>query len=150
MNINEKIIHLNNLLNEKYHVTLDKAIKTNDEKHFEQVLKKKEEPNEEELKQICEIFYLEEEVLADKEKELPHDGAIQVDEDLLNVRAGEYQNLIGKKKSKNVIKKNYSLLDSKGKRKFWINLGITVVPFLAYVLYSLISVSTNVIETLNT
>lgn len=149
MNVNEKINHLNDFLQEKYHVTLDQAANI-EGKRLHLITKKKEQPTDEELRQIGELFYLDQEVLTDKDKDLPHDDSIQVDEDLLNVRCGEYKNRIGKKKNKDVIKKNYKLLDSKGKKKFWINLCLTAAPFLAYVLYSLISVGMNIAETLDT
>lgn len=149
MNINEKISHLNDLLNEKYHVTLDHVIKIDAEK-LNKIIENKDKPTEEELKQIAELFYLDVDSLTSEEKDLPHDDSIQVDEELLNIRCGEYKSQVGQKKNKNVIKKNYSLLDKKGKKKFWINLALTTIPFIAYVLYSIISVSINVADTLQT
>lgn len=87
--------------------------------------------------------------MLDDSIELPHDEFLPVDEPIVKSHLGNYINDIEKNKNKNVIKKNYKILDNKLKRRMFIELAVIIIPFLFIVLYSLILSSTNIVSTLD-
>ena len=143
----EKLIHLDEYLKSKHHISLAQALEK-DAEEIEKVLKGEEEPSEKLIKDASDFFFLDPFILTDDEKELPHDESLQFDELVLHSRKGEYVTSVGKKKNKNVIKRNYGLLTQKKKKSLWINTFLTCAPFLAFVLYSIITVSISTSETL--
>lgn len=146
--IKSKIQSLDSYLRKKYHVSIAKVLDI-DENEFDAILSKGIEKKEDELKKIAELFYLDVEILTNEEKELPHEDSLEVDEIYINAKQGEYANQVGKKKEQNFLKRNYSVLDGKQKKKLWISIGLTALPFLAFVIYSLTTVSINRADTLN-
>ena len=147
MTCSEKLKHLDEYLRKRHRLSLAEAIEQKDEA-FAPFLEGKDVPNEETLKQIADFFFLNVDVLTDESKELPHDDALCVDETIVALRRSEYEQQLSKKKHSHVIKRNYALLDKKGKKKLWINLAITTLPFLAFLIYSYTTVSVNRAETL--
>ena len=147
--LTEKLIKLDRYLQEKYHLTLAEAVEEDDDA-FKEYLSGNKEINQNILIKIAEFFFLDVSTLVDDEKELPDDNSLQVDEIVVNARKDEYQSLVEKKKNKQIIKRSYSVLDQKKKKKLWINLALTFLPFLAFVFYSLITVCINNAETLAT
>lgn len=146
-NFKDKIEHLNDYLIDKYHINLAKCIDIDEEEYLNYLnLKEKDKKI---TKKICEIFYLNENILLDDSIELPHDEFLSVDEPIVKSHLGNYINDIEKNKNKNVIKKNYKILDNKLKRRMFIELTVIIIPFLFIVLYSLILSSTNIVSTLN-
>lgn len=146
-NFKDKIEHLNNYLINKYQINLAKCIDINEEEYLKYINSK--EKDQKITKKICEIFYLNENILLDDSIELPHDEFLSVDEPIVKSHLGNYINNIEKNKNKNVIKKNYKILDSKLKRRMFIELAVIIIPFLFIVLYSLILSSTNIVSTLD-
>ncbi len=147
MNRKEKIQHLNEFLKARHRLSLAEAIEMKDEA-FAGILEGSEIPSAEILKKIADFFFLNVNLLTDDGKELPHDDALYVDETVVALRRNEYEQQLSKKKHSHVIKRNYALLDKKGKRKLWLNLALTSIPFLAFIVYSYATVSVNRAETL--
>ncbi len=143
----DKIKHLDAFLKNKYHLSLGKAL--NDEEKIDSFIHGKEEADEESLISIAEFFFLSIDIITDENKELPHDEDLKVDETVISVRKGEYENEAGKRKQKHVIKRNYALLNKKQKRSLWINLALVVVPLLAVLIYSYCVVGIDRVSTLN-
>lgn len=144
----EKLNFLNGYLLDKHHISLSKILEI-DDKHFNEILEGKKKPSQELLTRVAEFFYFDVSLLTDEDKELPHESSLQVDEMLLSARQGEYVNEIEKKKNKNVIKRNFNLLDKKDKKRLIVNLVLTALPFLALVLYSCISSWSDAASTLS-
>ena len=147
MNCNEKIRHLNEFLKTRHRLSLAEAIEIKDE-DFAGILNGNEVPPAEILKKIADFFFLNVDLLIDDNIELPHDDALYVDETVVALRRNEYEQQLSKKKHSHVIKRNYALLDKKGKKKLWLSLALASVPFLAFIVYSYTTVSINRAETL--
>ena len=147
MNCNEKIRHLNEFLKTRHRLSLAEAIEIKDE-DFAGILNGNEVPPAEILKKIADFFFLNVNLLIDDNKELPHDDALYVDETVVALRRNEYEQQLSKKKHSHVIKRNYALLDKKGKKKLWLSLALASVPFLVFIVYSYTTVSINRAETL--
>ncbi len=144
----KKIEHLNSFLLEKERISIADILKLSEEDLAKKI--ENDSFNENELEKICSLFYLDLETLKNDGKEIPEDHLLQIDETILSASKGDYHNEIGKKKMGNVIKKNYGILDKKTKKKLWINFILSCVPFLAFLLYSFITVIANDVSTLNT
>lgn len=144
----EKLHVLDVYLEKKHHLRLYQAMGYEKEEDYEKEIKDKEKIGQPFIEKAASIFYLDPSFLTDDEKELPHEDSIQVDEVLIALKQGEYANNVGKRKNKDFIKRNYKALDKKGKKKLWINLALTVAPFMAFILYSIINISVNRAETL--
>ncbi len=142
----DKIKHLNEILLKKDHITIGDALEIDD---FDLILQEKKNIDDETLAKVAAIFYLEVSILKNDEAELPHDDALAVDETIIAHHKNEYEKELGKKKEKNVIKRNFTALDKKKRKKLILNLVLTCVPFFAFALYSVITVSINSAETLN-
>lgn len=147
MDIKSKIQILDSYLEKKYHISISKAIEM-DEDRFHSLLDDGIQNDEDTLKKIADIFYLDVSVLKDDSLELPHEDSLQIDEVYVSLKQGSYANEVGRKKDKNFLKRNYSALDKGQKKKLWINLSLSALPFLAFVIYSLTSISINRAETL--
>ena len=145
-NIKDKIKHLNEYLEKNYHVSILDVLKISED----ELTNKLKEKNLETIKKIADIFYLESEILLNDEEELPHDDHLKVDELLIQIRQGNYVNETENKKNKNVIKRNFNLLDKKLKTKLVRNLVLCFIPLLAIVIYAFTSSITNVVETIDT
>ena len=145
-NIKDKIKHLNEYLEKNYHVSILDVLKISEE----ELTNKLKEKDLETIKKIADIFYLESEILLNDEEELPHDDHLKVDELLIQIRQGNYVNETENKKNKNVIKRNFNLLDKKLKTKLVRNLVLCFIPLLAIVIYAFTSSITNVVETIDT
>lgn len=145
----EKINFLDEYLQNKYHLTLWMAIdvEENKIKDIQENKISKDQIDPKLLKEIADFFFLDTKFLLDDTIELPHEDDLDVDEIIITKRQGEYKNLIGTKKRKNVIKRNYKLLDKKSKKKLFINLAITMLPFLAFIIYAVATVSYDVSDT---
>lgn len=146
--INIKFKFLNDYLLEKYHISLYEILEE-DENTLESIFNGNEYPNKNIIHKTSEFFYLNEDILTDDNKELPNKDSLAIDENLLSIRKNEYEKELGKKKHKNVIKRNFNSLDNKKKHSLIRNLILTCIPFVAFALYSYITVSINRVETLN-
>ena len=91
----EKIKHLNEILLKKDHISIGDALEIDD---FDLFLEEKKEIDDETLSRIAAIFYLEEELLKNDEKELPHDDALAIDETIIAHHKNDYERELGKKK----------------------------------------------------
>ena len=147
MTCNEKLKHLDEYLKAKHRLSLAEAVEASDD-YFGDVLKGEKNLDEATLKKVADFFFLNAEVLTNEQKELPHDDALCVDETAVEIRRGEYEQQLSKKKHSRVIKRNYLLLDKKSKKKLLINLALTSLPFLAFLTYAYVTVSINRAETL--
>ena len=145
-NIKDKIKHLNEYLEKNYHISILDVLKISED----ELTNKLKEKDLETIKKIADIFYLESEILLNDEEELPHDDHLKVDELLIQIRQGNYVNETENKKNKNVIKRNFNLLDKKLKTKLVRNLVLCFIPLLAIVIYAFTSSITNVVETIDT
>ena len=145
-NIKDKIKHLNEYLEKNYHISILDVLKISED----ELTNKLKEKDLETIKKIADIFYLESEILLNDEEELPHDDHLKVDELLIQIRQGNYVNETENKKNKNVIKRNFNLLDKKLKTKLIRNLVLCFIPLLAIVIYAFTSSITNVVETIDT
>ena len=145
-NIKDKIKHLNEYLEKNYHISILDVLKISED----ELTNKLKEKNLETIKKIADIFYLESEILLNDEEELPHDDHLKVDELLIQIHQGNYVNETENKKNKNVIKRNFNLLDKKLKTKLVRNLVLCFIPLLAIVIYAFTSSITNVVETIDT
>lgn len=142
----EKIKHLNEILLKRDHISIGDALEIND---FDLFLENKKELDDETLSRVAAIFYLEENILKDDSKDLPHDDALAVDETIIAHHKNDYEKELGKKKEKNVIKRNFLALNLKKRKKLILNLALTCIPFIAFALYSIITVSINSAETID-
>lgn len=147
MILKEKIKHLNQFIKSKYKVNLYDVLNI-DEKTFEEKTNNNTLDSDT-LEKICGIFYLNYDEFIDDNIDLPHDDHLRVDELLIKINQGNYVNDIGKVSNKNVIKRNFLLLNNKLKKKLIINVIIALIPFLALVIYALVSTITNVCDTLS-
>lgn len=145
----EKVKHLDEFLVNKYHINLIDTLLLNKDK-YNKCIEEKDEFDDETLNKIASLFLINIDELKDDDKELPHDDHLKVDELLIQVRLGNYVNETEKNKNKNVIKRNYNLLDKPLKKKLIINTLISFIPFLAIIIYSLVTCLSNTIETMNT
>lgn len=148
MNKREKILHLDEYLKNKYEISISDVLKINQE-DFKKELEN-DEINEKNLKIISNLFFLDLDTLIDESKELPKDDLIQVDEVLISSLKDSYLNNVHKKKNKNIIKRNYHILNQKNRKKLWISLFALLIPFLAITIYSFTTIVTDVVDTLNT
>lgn len=148
-NLHKKLKALNDFLEEKHHLSLGDVFSI-DEEEEQKILSGKKTPDDDLIKSIEDLFYLENGTLKDDEKELPHADILQVDEALLSAKQDEYRKNVGKRKDKEIIKRNYKALDKKSKTRLWINLGITGIPFIAFILFSFIRIIANEVNTINT
>ncbi len=148
--INEKIIHLDNYLFSKYHLYLEDILKDNKDELVKIKNNEDIQINDKLIESISNIFFLDINTLKDDNQELPHDEHLKVDELKIKIAQGDYVNEIERKKNKNLIKKNYSLLSKKMKKKLVINLSLLMLPFALILGYAFTSNVINVNETLNT
>ena len=137
------------LLASKYHLGLEDILKE-DKFKIENILSGKEEPSEDVLKEIADFFFLDYEILEDDNLELPNKDHLQVDDVKVSAIQSTYLNKLGKKKHKNVLKRNYDILNKPTKKKLFINLACIFIPVLVFVIYCITSVSINRVETINT
>lgn len=140
----EKIRHLDEYLEKKYHVHLDDIIKKNVNEMKEDNL------DDMTLKEIADIFYLDMNILKDDDQELPHDEYLKVDELKIRLHQGDYVNEIEKNRNKNVIRKNISLLSKDMRKKLLINTILSMIPFLFIVIYAISTSVVNSLQTLST
>ncbi len=143
--LQEKLRHLDAFLREKHHLSLAKAIGKG-ELSYEEVFG--DDISKDVLIEVAEFFFLSVDTLEDDAKELPPDSSLQVDEVVVNIRKGEYENQIGKKKSKGLLKRNFLALEVKQRKKLVASLILTCLPFLAFLTYSLVNISVNISNTL--
>lgn len=134
--VKDKIEHLNNYLIERYHLTLKEVLNKDIDDKDEQI-----------LNEISELFFLDKTILKDDSLDLPHDDHLKVDELVIRLKQGDYVNNIEKSKNKNVIKRNYKLLDKRLRKKAILSLGLTSIPFLFIIIYSLVASISNVSTT---
>ena len=138
----EKIHHLDEYLEKKYHIHLSAAIDVSEEELNDSI-------SEENLKKIADLFYLDISILKDDDKELPHDEYLKTDELKIRLHQGDYVNDIERNRNKHVIKKNFTLLSHKMKKKLILNLFIAFIPFLFVVIYAFVTSVSSTAETLS-
>ncbi len=146
MKLNQKIKHLNEYLKSNYKVELHDILSL-DKDTFD-ALVKDNKLDEDQLKKISGIFYLNYEDLISDELDLPHDDHLSVDELLIKINQGSYINTLGKNSNKHVIKRNFLLLSKPLKKRLIGNVILALIPFLFIVIYALTSSLVNVSETL--
>lgn len=146
MSIKEnKLKVLNDYLKEKEHISLYEYLDLKSEEELY-----KEDKLKDNISNTAKLFFLEEDILLDDSKNIPNISDLAIDEILLNTKKDKYTHQLGEKKNKDVIKRNLKLLDEKNKKKLGINLCLSFLPFLAFVIFSLARVISNSVETLNT